>query len=117
VEAVSKGACPCKESVDYPKRGGESWQKQKAQYLKAETAASFISRFEEPEVAVTTLMDAVKLMDAMEIHARDLLDAKNWTLRYLGDAAFKLREKAQKRRSSDYAAKVSPCPALHEHVL
>jgi hypothetical protein len=54
-------------------------------------AAGFISRFEEPEVAVRMLMDAV------EAHDRDsLLDAKNWTLRYLGDAAFQLREKMSK---------------------
>lgn len=53
-------------------------------------AAGFVSRFEEPEMAVKMLMDAV------EVHDRDqMLDAKNWTLRYLGDAAFQLREKME----------------------
>ncbi|MDH4135817.1 MAG: HEAT repeat domain-containing protein [Anaerolineae bacterium] len=62
-----------------------SWASQRA------WAAGFISRFEEPEVAVKVLM---KSMEAHDYHR--MLDAKNWTLRYLGDAAFQLRKKMEK---------------------
>jgi HEAT repeat protein len=63
-----------------------SWASQRA------WAAGFISRFEEPEVAVKVLM---KSMEAHDYH--HMLDAKNWTLRYLGDAAFQLRKKMEKK--------------------
>jgi HEAT repeat protein len=56
-------------------------------------AAGFVSLFEEPEVAVKVLMKSV---EAHEYHR--MLDAKNWTLRYLGDAAFELREKKELER-------------------
>ena len=48
-------------------------------------AAAFISKFMDPKKAAVTLRDAVRLHEDAE-----MLDAKNWTLRYLGDVLWLL---------------------------